>query len=241
MAELQQRLERMLRITLLVFVLAAAGFLSAVTTIRIAIRGRIATMPNLVGQPLGQAEQTLAAKRLHLRVADRVYSSLPRNAVVRQSPSTGEEIKVSQDAQVVLSLGPQMVKVPLIEGQSLRAARISLLQTGLQLGEVSVIALPDTQPDMVLKQDPAAGSTATSPHVNLLVAGTEPAPSYVMPSVVGLDQAEATRILTRAGFQIAKVNRIAQTPNPKGTVIGQMPPGGDRVSGDATVELGVAD
>ena len=37
----RERLERVLRISLLVFVLAAAGFLSAVTTIRIAIRGRI--------------------------------------------------------------------------------------------------------------------------------------------------------------------------------------------------------
>ena len=42
----REQFERFLRVTLLVFILAAAGFLSALTTVRIAIRGRIVSMPN---------------------------------------------------------------------------------------------------------------------------------------------------------------------------------------------------
>src|SRR5690348_15274433 len=237
----RERLERALRFSVLIFVLASAGFLSAVTTIRIAIRGRIVSMPNLVGQSVPEAQRMLAARGLQLRVADRVYSPLPVNAVVRQSPPAGEEMKISQDAHVVLSLGQQTVKIPDLEGQSMRAARISLLQAGLQLGEVTAIYLPGTQPDIVLKQDPPQGTTASSPHVDLLVSSADRQPFYVMPTVVGLEQQEANRTLTAAGLKIAKLNRIAQADAPKGTVVGQNPPGGERIPADTTVELGVAD
>ena len=237
----RERLEHVLRLSVLVFVLAAAGFLSAVTTIRIAIRGRIVGMPNLVGQSESSAQHMLAARGLQLRVADRVYSPMPVNTIVRQSPPPGEEMKISQDAHVVLSLGPQTVEIPGLEGQSMRAARIALLQSGLQLGEVTTIYLPGTQPDMVLKQDPSQGTTASSPHVDLLVSSADRQPFYVMPSLVGLEQQEASRTLAAAGLKIAKLNRIAQAGAPKGTVVGQNPPGGERILADTTVELGVAD
>ena len=237
----QQRLERVLRLSVLVFVLAAAGFLSAVTTIRIAIRGRIVSMPNLVGQSESGAQHMVTARGLQLRVADRVYSSMPVNTIVRQSPPPGEEMKISQDAHVVLSLGPQTVKIPALEGQTMRAARIALLQAGLQLGEVTAIYLPGTQPDIVLKQDPPQGTTASSPHVDLLVSSADRQPFYVMPGLVGLEQQEASRTLAAAGLKIAKLNRIAQAGAPKGTVVGQNPPGGERIPADTTVELGVAD
>src|SRR5690242_9657385 len=237
----RERLQRVLRFSLLVFVLASVGFLSAVTTIRIAIRGRIVSMPNLVGQSMPEAQRMLTARGLQLRVADRVYSPLPVNAVVRQSPPAGEEMKISQDAHVVLSLGQQTVKIPDLEGQSMRAARISLLQAGLQLGEVTAIYLPGTQPDIVLKQDPPQGTTASSPHVDLLVSSADRQPFYVMPTVVGLEQPEANRTLAAAGLKIAKLTRIGQAGAPKGTVVGQNPPGGERIPGDTAVELGVAE
>jgi eukaryotic-like serine/threonine-protein kinase len=237
----RERLQRVLRFSLLVFVLASAGFLSAVTTIRIAIRGRIVSMPNLVGKSAPDAQRLLAARGLQLRVADRVYSALPVNAVVRQSPPAGEDMKISQDAHVVLSLGQQTVKIPSLESQSIRAARIILLQAGLQLGEVTTIYLPGKQPDTVLKQDPPEGTTASSPHVDLLVSGADRQPFYVMPGVVGLEQQEANKSLSAAGLKIAKLNRIAQTGAAKGTIVGQNPPAGERIPGDATVELGVAE
>jgi serine/threonine-protein kinase len=238
---LREQFERTLRITLLIFVLGAAGFLSAVTAIRIAIRGRIVTMPNLVGQPLAQAQRELAAKGLQLRVADRIFSSLPANIVTRQAPSPGEEVKVSQDAHVVLSLGPQTVKVPPLEGFSMRAGRIALLQSGLQLGEVSTVYLPGAAPDTVLKQDPPPGNGAARPGVDVLVSEEDHAVFYIMPSVVGLDQPDAERILAAAGLRVGAVTHIAQASAPHGTIIGQTPPRGARIPSDVTVDLGVAE
>jgi len=62
------------RMVLLVFILASAAFLSAITAMRIAIHGREVSMPNLVGKNVGRREQELRSRGLVLRVADRVYS-----------------------------------------------------------------------------------------------------------------------------------------------------------------------
>lgn len=238
---LREQFERVLRVTLLVFILAAACFLSAVTAVRIAIRGRVVDMPNVVGKPSAEAQQILEGKHLQLRVADRIYSNLPVNAVVRQSPEPGESIKIPQDAHVVLSLGPQSVKIPSLEGRSMRAARITLLESGLQLGEVSDVYLPVTDPDTVIQQTPPPASAAASPRVDVLVAEGAAPVYYVMPSLMGLQEADAQRVIANAGLHVAKVDHVTQSDATKGTVIGQTPPRGARIAGDTTVELGVAE
>ena len=234
-------MERTIRFTLLVFILAAAAFLSAITTVRIAIRGRIVSMPNLVGKSAVQAQQILNRDKLHIRVADRIYDQHPIDTVIRQSPAPGEQIKIQEDAQVIVSLGPEVITLPALEGRSVRLARISVLQSGLQLGEVSVISTSGFEPDIVIKQDPPAGTKAVTPRVDLLIAAAPAPPSYVMPALVGLAQGDADRILTAAGLRVSKRNLIADAGAPKGTVIGQAPPMGERIAPDVAVELGIAD
>ena len=164
--DLRERIKWLTRMALLVFILAAAAFLSAITAMRFAIHGREVSMPNLVGKSANDAERTLAALRLRMKVADRVYSHLPVNDIVRQSPPAGMRVKVPQQAHVVLSLGPRQVTIPELEGKSLRAARIELLRDALQVGEISAAYLPDSPADNVVQQDPRSGTSAASPHVN---------------------------------------------------------------------------
>ena len=95
---LRERLEWVSRMALLVFILAAAAFLSAITAMRIAIHGREVNMPNLVGKNVAEANGLLRSRGLVLRVADHIYSELPINVVVRQSPPPGMLMKVSQHA-----------------------------------------------------------------------------------------------------------------------------------------------
>src|ERR1017187_552473 len=115
---LRERIEWVFRMGLLVFILAAAAFLSAVTTMRFAIQGREVEMPNLVGKSSADAQAILEGRGLQLKIVDRVYSDLPANSVVRQSPPAGEHMKVSQNVHAVLSLGSQNVITPALVGES---------------------------------------------------------------------------------------------------------------------------
>src|SRR4029077_1485779 len=236
---LRERLEWVSRMALLVFILAAAAFLSAITAMRIAIHGREVNMPNLVGKNVTEANSLLRSRGLVLRVADRIYSELPINVVVRQSPPPGMLMKVSQQAHVVLSLGQRQLQIPLLEGNSLRASRIELLRAGLQVGEVSAIAMPDKPADEVVIQTPRPGTGAATPRVDVLLSQGPHEAAYVMPHFVGMIESEAQRRLDAVGLR-RKVNYVSAPQWPHGSVIDQSPLAGSRLPAASTIELTVA-
>ena len=236
---LKERLEWLSRMTLLVFILAAAAFLSAITAMRIAIHGREVTMPNLIGKNVSEASQMLQSRGLVLRVADRMYSDQPINVVVRQTPTSGLLMKVSQQAHVVLSLGQRQLQIPLLEGNSLRASRIELLRAGLQVGEVTGITMPAAPADTVVIQNPKPGAGAATPRVDVLISQGPREIAYVMPHLVGLNETEAQHRLDIAQLR-RKVNYVTAPQWPHGAVIDQSPLGGARVPASTVIELTVA-
>jgi beta-lactam-binding protein with PASTA domain len=236
---LRERVEWLSRMAFLVFILASAAFLSAITAMRIAIHGREVAMPNLVGRDVGEASRALRAKGLILRVADRVYSDVPINQVVRQTPSAGMLMKVSQQAHVVLSLGQRELEIPSLEGKTLRVSRIELLRGGLQVGEVSDVSLLDNANDTVLQQSPKSGRGAATPRVDVLVSTGRREPSYVMPFLIGLNEVDVQRRLDPAGLH-HKMEYVAAPPWPHGAVIDQTPLAGTRISNTTEVRLTIA-
>src|SRR5437667_403787 len=138
---LRERLEWLTRMTLLVFILASAAFLSAITAMRIAIHGREVTMPNLVGKNVSEANNMLRSRGLVLRVADRIYSEQPVNVVLRQTPPAGLLMKVSQQAHVVLSLGQRQLQMR---------------------RKVNYVSAPQWPRGAVIDQSPMAGSKIPS-------------------------------------------------------------------------------
>ena len=236
----RERIEWLLRMSLLVFILAATAFLSAVMAMRFAIQGREVDMPNLVGKSLPDVEAILRGRRLQLKIVDRIYADLPTNTVARQSPPAGEQMKISQDAHVVLSLGPQNVIIPQLQGESLRIARIQLLQSGLQLGEITSYSAPDAADDTVLQQSPAAETRAASLSVDLLVAQGAPERAYVMPSMVGMLEPDAERLVTSTGLKFPKVALADSPQSPKGTIIQQSPGPGSKITSETSIALTVA-
>src|ERR1700692_1979607 len=219
---LRERLEWLSRMSLLVFILASAAFLSAITAMRVAIHGREVTMPNLVGKNVTEASHLLRSRGLVLRVADRVYSDLPINVVVRQTPTAGLLMKVSQQAHVVLSLGQRQLEIPLLEGNSLRVSRIELLRAGLQVGEASEVTMPDEPVDTVVLQTPRPGAGAATPRVDVLVSQGPREAAYVMPHLVGLSEIDAQRRLDVAELH-RKVNYVTAPQWPHAFVIDQSP------------------
>jgi eukaryotic-like serine/threonine-protein kinase len=239
---LRDRLHWIFRMSLLLFILSSVAFLSALTAMRFAVHGREVTMPSVVGLKAAQAQLTLAQRGIGIRVEDRIYNSLPVDAVVRQSPQANMQVRVGQNAHVGLSLGPQKVTIPQLEEKSVRAAQIEMLRDGLQLGEVSSAHLPEYAEDVVIEQDPAPGTThVTSPHVDLLVSLGPSPPAYVMPSLVGLQAAEAESKLNAAGLRVAKLASASVPDAVHGAIIDQSPARGQRVDPNTPIELQVAD
>ena len=149
-------------------------------------------------------------------------------------------MKVAQQAHVVLSLGQRQLQIPAIEGNSLRVSRIELLRGGLQVGEVSNLAMPDQPVDTVVIQNPKPGAGGATPRVDVLVSAGPQEASYVMPHLVGLNEEEAQRRLEASGIK-RRVNGVSAPQWPHGMVIDQTPMAGTRLNATTQVELTTAD
>lgn len=236
------RIEWLFRMAFLAFVLASIAFLSALTAMRFAIQGREVVMPDVVALKAVSAQQMLQGRGVGMRVEDRIYSNLPVDSVVRQSPIPNMRVKIGQFAHVVLSLGPQRATIPKLEDASLRSARIELLRSGLQVGEISSAYLPGWATNQVIQQDPAPGATDNaSPHVDFLVSlGARPA-AYVMPELAGMQLGDAEAKLRPVGLKVGKITLTPSTTAVHGNVISQTPLRGQRVDANSTIELQVAE
>lgn len=237
---LSDRLRWFARMAGMVFLLLATAFLSAITAMRFAIQGRSVTVPNVVSLSADQAQTALASRGLGMKIADRIFSEMPADQVVRQSPSGGATVKTGQRAHVVLSLGPQRVSIPALEGMTLRTARIELLRAGLQLGEVTQVHLPSHPADHILRQNPPPRATnAGGPRVSLLVSLGAETPSFVMPDLTGLNALELPARLNPLGLRLGKLVMVPSGGLPQGTVVGTMPGRGARAWSGTAVDIQV--
>jgi serine/threonine-protein kinase len=236
--QLPESLNWILQVVLRIFMIAAVGFLSMILAIRFTIHGGEVTVPEVTELHAGDAQQRLAAHGLGIKIVDRMFSDFPVDTVIRQSPKAGEGMRRAQRVHVILSLGARAVTVPNVIGEGLRAARIGLLQAGLQLGYVSSFHADGAEADTVMLQDPPSTvGTTHSPRVNLLVSLGPPEAAYLMPDLAGVTLGEAEGRLAAAGLELGKV---VLTPGPedrRGAVVGQSVPRGSRVTAGTHVEL----
>src|SRR5258708_29054473 len=82
---------------LMIAILAVAGFVSALTAMRFAIRGREVDIPLLTGKTPEQAKQILDGLHLKLKVSSSLFSSqVAEGKVLKQIPPSGTRIKIDR-------------------------------------------------------------------------------------------------------------------------------------------------
>jgi len=239
---LRERIRTLFRLFMLFTVLVAVALISAITTIRLSIRGHQETMPNLVGAPLEAAQRVASALGLEMKVEDKLFSAqYAANQIVSQQPPAGTRIKVGQHVHVLVSLGLPRMAVPNLVGTSLRAAQITATQRGLTVGNVAALPWAGAEPDQVVAQDPPAlTANVHSPVVNLLVARGESPPAYLCPNFVGQALAAVRRTAEKAGLKIASVTPVPTDAAPQGTILDQSPAPGSKISSDTAIGFQVA-
>lgn len=113
------------------------------------------TVPNLVGRDLIQARQYLSQHQLRLRVVNRLYNSdYPADIIISQKPVAGQKKRADSEVEVVVSRGPELVRIPDLYGKTQIEAELALEEVGLKLGEILTgydQALPEST---VIKQLP---------------------------------------------------------------------------------------
>lgn len=227
------------KILLLAGALAGTFFLFAGISMRVAVRARQVTVPDLVGTSLADATAVSASLDLHLRVDEgrRPDSKVPAGFVLGQEPTAGSAARRQRSVRVWLSSGAHVALAPALLGESQRAAEIKVAQEGLSIGGIAQISSDAYPPDVVVAQDPAASSPTAE--VRLLVNRGEDRTTYIMPDLIGLNGDRASDVLRARGFRVSITARSAAASIPPGVVVQQSPRGGYQVHpGDAiTLEV----
>src|SRR5579875_2544873 len=224
---LVERIRFLFRIFLLFTFLAAVATISAITTIKLTIQGNQETLPDWVGVNLEIARGEAADMGLEMKVEDKLFSDkYAADKIISQEPQPGTKVKVGQHVHVLVSLGPPRIVVPDLLGSSARVAQIHW---------------PGLETDEVVAQDPPPSTTEIrSPAINFLVSIGENTQAYVCPDFLGKRLDTVLPLVQRAGFSVSKVTPITGTAAPPGTILGQTPVPGSKISAGDSFTFQVA-
>ena len=227
----------------LVLVVALIGLLAGLTYgMRGMIFGQEVEVPEIRNLSAREAYNQLAEAGLKMeKIGEEYNSEIEAGHVVTQDPEPGKMVKEGRQVRVILSKGPEMVKVPNLVNTTLSDARFELKNMGLQLGEPENIYDNRVPEGNIVSQEPRANrQVPAGSSVDVMVSlGPKPEQTQV-PDLVGKFEEEAKSSLQARKLAIGKVDRQDSTEYFAGQVVSQDPKSGLVVDKDASVSIVVS-
>ena len=179
-----------------------------------------AEVPDVVGQPVAEARQTVEDAGFDTEVRRRADPDAPAGEVFDQDPTGGEEADEGTTVTLFVSTGPRQTEVPELAGLSEVDARQELRAADLEVGRVRKQASTDVDEGLVISSNPAEGTTVDEgSEVDLLVSSG--VATVTVPGVIGLTEEEAIATLEGQGLGAESIS--APSDEEEGTVIAQDP------------------
>ena len=224
----------------LVGALIATYAIFAAVAVRLALRAREVTVPDLTNRTTSDASTDTAALGLALRIDDlrRPDPKIAAGRVIMQDPAAGSVARRKRTIKVWLSAGQRAMLVPALAGETERTAQLRLSQNGLALSAVSEIRSDAYPVDVVVAQQPPAQAAGSS--VTLLVNRGARGATYVMPDLIGLNAERAADLLRRRGFRVAIVGSNPYPGVTAGVVLRQNPQAGFQIGPSEPIGLEVS-
>jgi serine/threonine-protein kinase len=221
-------------IAAVVVVLLAAG---ALTYFLLAGAKKSDAMPNVIGQQVAVASQTLHNDGLVIGATTPVSSKKPLDTVLSTIPKPGKHISKGETVSMQVSLGrvTSPVTVPKVVGLSIAQAQ-SLLNTDKLASKLHYVT-SGTNPNNVLSQIPPPGTKDVTGDTVTLVVLT-PGGSFPLVSLAEDTTTAAANFLGQFGLTVAQQTTTACSNTvASGLVVSTIPPAGSPVKPGTAVEL----
>ena len=192
-------------------------------------------VPDLIGKSTRDASQALQQEGLKWVFRREATDDAKPNAVLRQQPAAGTEVKPGTTVEVAVAV-PATVEVPKLTGMT-RSDALSVLERASLKSRVSERRAGRERPDTVIGQDPAAGArTRPGSVVEVQVAVAD---LRTVVDVVGKSMREADALLQQADLRPTWVRETTDQAT-AGVVLRQDPAAGARVSPGSEVTVTIA-
>jgi serine/threonine-protein kinase len=193
----------------------------------------VTRVPDVVGMAADNADELLSARKLRFVVKGRqTHASAPAGSVIEQNPLAQSRIEPGDEVAVVLSTGPERLKVPDVVGKSLEEAQHALEALGLHAG--SVLEVDAGEPGKVTAVSPQPGTEIErGASVSLAVAR----PKVAVPRLLGEHVRDARARIEKAGLVVGDVRETYNERKKGNRVLSQEPAGSTAVPLGAKVDL----
>ncbi len=183
-------------------------------------------VPNLVGKELTAARGILKRDHLRIKVINTLYNpDFSIGVVISQRPAPGQKKRSDSEVEVIISKGPEMVRIPDLTGKTEIEAELALEEVGLKLGEKLTDSNPNQIDGTVIKQLPEKNAqiqrgASVTITINHIVSGN----LIQVPNFIGRTLTDVRAELNILGLSY---NRAVSAPDdiyPEGTITDQDPP-----------------
>ncbi len=190
------------------------------------------SVPAVVGQQLGSAEQRLSGLGLNINTT---YSQSTKAAgiITSQNPSGGASVQKGSTVNLVVSTGQAMISVPTVTKVNISTAEATLLNAGFNVS-ISYVA-DKLSLGTVVSQSPIGGSSAAKGSTINLVVSNGPA-QVTVPNVVGQQLAQAANTLGTVQLSVGTVS-YQDSLQAQGVVLDTTPGPGSTVAPNSAVDL----
>jgi serine/threonine-protein kinase len=198
-----------------------------------------ATIPAVAGQTLREARERLEAAGFESDVRREISDTVPKGRVIETTPPERSRLQKGRTVELVVSSGPEQVRVPDVVGRSRDEAESTLEAAGFEV-TIAEQETEEQEPGTVLDQSPDADAEVDEGSAVKLTVAKAP-PTIAVPDVEGQDADEAATALREAGFAVRRRPEVVDTPDDAGRVLSQDPAGGEERTRGATVTLTIGD
>jgi len=137
-------------------------------------------LPDLVGKPYTEALSMLSRNKVELVKRSEEYNEkYPEGTIFFMSPTAGRTIRSGKSVDVWVSKGSKYAKAPDLSKLSLEDAKQRIIDSGLNVGEISQDYDPIIPPACIIKQTPAPGTRLEKGQAVGLVFSLGPKPQEI--------------------------------------------------------------
>jgi beta-lactam-binding protein with PASTA domain len=140
-------------------------------TVRVSKGTQLIPVPDVLQQSEDSASSELEAAGFQVEVVEAPSTDTPAGLVSAQSPDPGVEVERGSTVQITISTGPEMVRVPAVEGLAEQDATERLEEEGFAVEVECVVVVDPGQVGFVQDTDPEANTLVESGRTVVIKVG----------------------------------------------------------------------
>lgn len=204
---------------------------------RIVGSGKNITVPNLIGKPMAEAQKIILTQGLELGNVRAVYDTIYAHSyVVGQKPLAGSVVRSGRSVNLIVSKGPQLVKIPFLEQMSIDQGLRVLTSLGITQISIDSLRSSTIANGKIIGLEPGPGSEMPLSGRLKIFVSSGASGIFLMPSLIGLPTDVAADSVYYNGLILGGVQAIPSDER-QGLVIVQYPEEGMKIRTGDTVRL----